>query len=559
VIVSRDITTRKMMEDALRQNEERYRTIIDSIADGYYEVDLQGNFRVASNYMDQLGYPVEELVGMNFADFAAKDHHEKIFRAFNGVFKTGVPVKNLTFEVIKKDPDEKGHLSVSAALIRDATGKPTGFRGIFRDITGIVETETLLLEIAQTSPIGMYALQKGKFAYVNRVFQAFTGFSEEELLGREALQLVHPEDRDLVRRKAIGMLKGQESTPYEFRTIRKNGKISWNLESVWSIYQRKGKMVIGNFLDITPLKKAEQALRQSEERYRTIIENIEDGYYETDLTGRFTFSNNSLLKILGYDREEILNFDFRECTSPENQKDIVRKFREVHETGQPSRSIEWEFLRKDGRKVFAEISASIRRDETGAPIGSRGIIRDVTERRNAEEAIKQLAYFDPLTGLPNRRLFDDRFNLAMANVARHQLKLAMMMLDLDNFKQINDTLGHDMGDLLLQQMARRLFALLRKGDTVARLGGDEFILLLPEINIRRDVEIVAKKILKEIRQPFLLGERTERISTSIGISLYPEHGADVNSLMKHADRAMYQAKKAGKNRARFFTPSRITR
>ncbi|MDZ4165866.1 MAG: PAS domain S-box protein [Smithellaceae bacterium] len=559
VIFSRDITKRRMMEDALRQNEERYRTIIDSIADGYYEVDLHGNFMVASNYMDQLGYPVEELVGMNFDNFAAKDHHEKIFRAFNGVFKTGVPVKNLEFEVIKKGPDEKGHLSISAALIRDAAGKPTGFRGIFRDITGIVETETLLLEIAQTSPIGMYALQKGKFTYVNRVFQAFTGFSEEELLGKEALQLVHPEDRELVRRKAIGMLKGQESTPYEFRTIRKNGRISWNLESVWSIHQRKGKMVIGNYLDITPLKKAEQALRQSEERYRTIIENIEDGYYETDLTGRFTFCNDSLVRILGYDREEILNFEFTKYTHPDNQTDIRGDFSLVYETGQSNRCIEWEILRKDGKTAFTEISASLRKNESGAPTGFRGIIRDTTERREKEQAIKQLVYYDPLTGLPNRRLLDDRFTLAMANIVRHKLRMAVMLMDLDNFKHINDTFGHDMGDLLLKDLGRRLLNLLRKGDTVARMGGDEFILLLPEIANRGDAETVARKILEDFRLPFLLGEKTARISTSIGISLYPEHGTDMNSMMKYADQAMYKAKKAGKNRYMFFPIPRKSR
>lgn len=550
-LVSRDNADRRVMEEALRQNEERYRMIIDSIADGYYEVDLQGNFTAASSYMGQLGYPPEELVGMNFGSFVTKDNYEKIFQLFHGVFKTGQPVKTLATEMIKRE-GEKRQVTISVALIRNAAGKPVGFRGIFRDITDVLETETLLLEIARTSPIGVYALQGGKFTYVNQVFQQLTGYREEELLGSEARLLVHPEDRDPVRRKAIGMLKGQETTPYEFRTIRKDGRLSWNIESVWSIKHREGKLVIGNFLDVTPLKTAEQALKQSEERYRTIIENIEDGYYETDLTGRFTFCNDSLLRILGYDREEILDFDFRKYTHQDNQRDIFRKFRAVYETGRPDRSIEWPVLRKDGRTAFTEISASLRRDASGAPIGFRGIIRDTTERREKEQAIKQLVYYDPLTGLPNRRLFDDRFNLAMANIVRHKLRMAVMMTDLDNFKRINDTLGHDMGDLLLKILGQRLFDLLRKGDTVARMGGDEFILLLPEIDNRKDAAIVARKILQEIRRPFLLGENTEYISTSIGISLYPEHGAEVNSLMKYADLAMYKAKKTGKNRYLFF-------
>lgn len=545
-------TTGKNQPTDISNTEDRYRAMIDTIADGYYEVDLRGNFTVASNYIERLGYPANELKGMNFGAFVTKDNQEKVFQAFHEVFKTGKPLKNLEFELTTKDGEEK-RVSISTALIKSEAGKPTGFRGIFQDITDLVETESLLLEISRTSPIGMYALANGKFIYANQVFLKFTRYRNDELIGREPRLLVHPEDWIKVRSKAITMLKGRAGPPYEFRLIRKDGQISWVMESLWSIKLRGEKLAIGNILDITPLKTTELALKQSEERYRTIIENIQEGYYESDIHGRFTFFNDSFAAILGYPHEELQNLGYKSITDPENVFEVDEQFRRVYETGQPNRAIEWAIISKEGRKVFTEISANVRRDETGNPVGFRGILRDTTERRERDQVIKQLAYYDPLTGLPNRRLFEDRFILALANAERQGHKLALLVMDLDNFKQINDTYGHDTGDLVLKEMGGRLSDLLRKGDTVARMGGDEFIILLSNIRRKSDITIVAKKILRAIRLPFKLGGRPTQISTSIGISICPEQGSDKNILMRQADQAMYQAKKNGNSHS-FYSP-----
>lgn len=538
---------------ALINVEDRYRAIIDSIADGYYEVDIQGNFTVVSSYMERLGYLASEIKGMNFGVFIREKNYEQVFQAFHEVFKTGKPLKNLQFELTTKDGEEKT-VSISAALIKGKDGKATGFRGIFRDITDLMETETLLLEISRTSPVGMYALTNGKFSYANRVFLKFTGYREDELIGKEPWLLVHPGDRQRVRNNAIKMLKGQAAPPYEFRLIRKDGQISWVVESLWSIRLRGKRMAIGNILDITALKKTELALKQSEERYRTIIENIAEGYYESDAAGRFVFFNDAFAKILSYERKELQNLNFTKLSSPGNLGELEEKLKIVRETGQSNPSIEWEAVTKDGRLIFTELSATPMRDEAGTPVGFRGILRDTTERREREQIMKQLAYYDPLTGLPNRRLFEDRFNLALANAARQGSKLALLVMDLDDFKEINDNYGHDAGDSLLREVGIRLSGLLRKGDTLARMGGDEFIVLLPNIRRRNDVASVAKKILAQIGLPLQLGGRSVRIATSIGISIYPEQGSDKSALMRQADRAMYQAKKTG-NRYKFFSPT----
>lgn len=532
--------------------EERYRALIDSIADGYYEVDIQGNFTVASTYMERLGYLASEIRGMNFGAFITKENYKLVFQAFHEVFKTGKPIKNLEFDLTTKGGEEKT-VSISSAPIKDEAGQVIGFRGIFQDITELVEPENLLLEISRTSPIGIYALESGKFIYANQAFLKLSGYAKNELIGIKPGLLVHPEDWQRVRNKAVTMLKGQVCPPYEFRLIRKDGQIIWVMESLWSIRLRGKKLAFGSILDINPLKKTELALRQSEERYRTIIENIQEGYYEADEAGRIIFINDAFGKILGYEREELQNKEFTKLSSADHLEELKEKLKIIRETGQPNPSIEWGAVTKDGLLIFTELSATPMRDETGTLVGFRGILRDTTERREREQAIKQLAYYDPLTGLPNRRLFEDRFNLALANASRQESMLALLVIDLDNFKEINDNYGHDAGDSLLREIGSRLSDLLRKGDSVARIGGDEFMVLLPNTHRRNDIAVVANKILAAIEQSFQLGGEPIRVAASIGISIYPEHGSDKIALTRQADRAMYQAKRTG-NSYKFFSP-----
>ena len=180
-------------------------------------------------------------------------------------------------------------------------------------------------------------------------------------------------------------------------------------------------------------------------------------------------------------------------------------------------------------------------------------MRYAIERKRAEEIIRQLAYHDSLTGLPNRRLFNERLNLEMAHARRNQHKLTVMLLDLDNFKEVNDTLGHSIGDLLLQAVGERLRSLLRESDTVARMGGDEFMLILPEIAGGEDADKVAVKILEAFRKPFVFDGHETRITTSVGIALYPDDGEDGDTLMKNADIAMYRAKDRGRDDYQWFS------
>ena len=300
----------------------------------------------------------------------------------------------------------------------------------------------------------------------------------------------------------------------------------------------------------TERKRAEEALRIRNWAMRSSISAI----VLADLQGNLIYVNPAFLWMWGYeeeDEEEVLEKSIASFWQMEEKAwDVVRSLRDGG--GWMGELVA---KRKGGSLFYVQLLASVVTDEAGKPICMVVSFIDITERKQAEETIKQMAYHDALTGLPTRRLFNDRLTLALAHAQRNQQKLAVMLLDLDNFKEVNDTLGHDVGDQLLQVVSERLTSLLRKGDTAARMGGDEFMLLLPEITQVEDAAEVAAKILEALREPYVFDDHELHISTSIGVALYPDAGEDGDTLMKNADIAMYRAKDQGRDNYQRYTPA----
>jgi PAS domain S-box-containing protein len=423
-----DLTERKQAEEALRQSEEKYRTILETMQDAYYEVDLAGSYTFVNDALCRnFGYTKEELIGMKSLRHQDEAKAKKTYDSFKEIYRTGEPVKALEVEYTGK-AGTKGTYELSASLIRDAQGKPIGFRGISRDITerkqmeeALRESENKFRSLVENSIVGVYLVQDGVFKYVNSRVGDIHGYKIEEMVEKMGpKQTTLPEDLSIVEGNIGKRMKGEEeSIHYEFRIITKGQEIK-NVEVFGSRIMYQGRpAVIGTMLDITDRKKAEEALRQSEEKYRTILENVQEAYFEDDLSGNLTFFNDVLCRHLGYTREELIGMNYRRYTEEEDARKLHELYNGVYRTGKPVTALGMEATRKDGTKLNYETSVSLIRNSEGKPIGFRGISRDITERMRAEEALRrseeryrtiiddmQEAYFeDDLSG--NLTFFND--------------------------------------------------------------------------------------------------------------------------------------------------------
>ncbi len=299
-------------------------------------------------------------------------------------------------------------------------------------------------------------------------------------------------------------------------------------------------------------RRAADRLRESEARFRTLAETAPCAI-TIDQSGECRYANAAAGAISGYEPHELERMNLAELVHSDHQ-DLVRD-RAAARSPEGGLPLHYEFkiVRKDGQERWLDFCAST--IEYGGKRATLGAAFDITDRKRADEQIKNLAYHDPLTGLPNRLLFRDRLRLAVAQAHRAGQKLAVLFLDLDRFKVINDSLGHGLGDRVLQTVAARLQASVREGDTVARVGGDEFILILPGVERPLQVARVAEKVCDALKEPFVLDGHELFVTTSMGISVYPDDGEDAEALIKNADTAMYRAKEHGRNRYQLYTPS----
>jgi diguanylate cyclase (GGDEF)-like protein/PAS domain S-box-containing protein len=317
-----------------------------------------------------------------------------------------------------------------------------------------------------------------------------------------------------------------------------------------------------------------QRLETSEKMYRYLVDSSPDIIYTLDHEGRFTFVNDRAFQLLGFTRDELIGRHYSFVVHDEDLDRARYVFNERRVDERASRNVELRLKcntahgAANGERTFNNTLMTISLNAIGMHVpegatkkreffGTYGVARDITDRKRAEEMISYQAYHDILTDLPNRMLFKDRLGLAVIQAKRKQTELAVMFIDLDRFKLVNDTLGHVKGDELLQQAAGRLKGCLRRGDTLARQGGDEFTIVLPELRDRNDAKAVADKFLEALQKPFDLDGHVVHISASIGIAIYPNDGETIDELLRHADIAMYQVKALGKNGHSFYDASML--
>ena len=319
-------------------------------------------------------------------------------------------------------------------------------------------------------------------------------------------------------------------------------------------------MVIWNInlrSEIKRRKKTEEELRKSEKQLQLVLEGAHLGFWDWNIITNEVDRNAIWAEILGYSHEEIQHTtqQWSDFVCPNDREKAWQSIYNVLEGKNDCHEIEYRMLHKDGSiRWILDHANVVQRDKNGKPTRMSGTHIDITKQKIMEEHIKQLAFYDPLTQLPNRCLLDERLKHGIQVSHRTGNEMAVLMLDLDNFKAINDTFGHTAGDELLQKVAERIKIHLREMDTVARLGGDEFVVLLENITQQEQVDQVANNIIHALKQPFSLIKNNEaHIGTSIGIALYPKHGKDIEALMDNADTALYRAKDNGRGCFAYFS------
>jgi diguanylate cyclase (GGDEF)-like protein/PAS domain S-box-containing protein len=566
-IVSQDITEYKQLEAALAKSEERYRTVLEQMEEAYYETDIAGKFTFCNDAMcRQLGYSREELMGMSFKVITPPDDMKRIFGLYNQVYHTGEPLTSVSIERIRKDGTR---ISVESSIfpLRNESGEITGFRGIAGDVTERKLAEEALRRSEERYRTVLEQMEEayfetdiaGNFTFCNDAMCRQLGYSREELMGGDYRAYTVEEDVQRVYKAFHRVYEtGKPIKGIPMGRIRKDGTRIFAETSAFSLRNESGEITgfRGIIRDVTERAQMIEALSQSEERYRNILAEIQEGYYEVDLAGNFTFVNDALCRQLGYSREELIGMNYETYVPKEEVKGMYKAWNKVYRTGEPMQSYPFTGIKKDKKQIFLEASVSPSRDNEGKIIGFRSIARDVTEHRQFERKLAEMATHDSLTGLPNRILLGDRFTVALALSRRTRNRLAVLMLDLDRFKVVNDSMGHDVGDKLLKAVGERLEVTMRKSDTVARIGGDEFVLVLPQIPHPDEAAKFAQRILDAFREPFIFDGHRLNITTSIGIAVYPEGGKEIESLLKSADIAMYWAKEQGRDIYRFYDGSK---
>jgi diguanylate cyclase (GGDEF)-like protein/PAS domain S-box-containing protein len=391
-----------------------------------------------------------------------------------------------------------------------------------------------------------------RITYINAAAEKIFGYRPAELIGRSLTELMPTRLRALHRGSFERYQRtGQRHigwTNVELPGLHKDGH-EIPLEISFSEFKRDDKhLFTGIVRDVSERKRAEESQRW----LATIVESSTDAIIGATLDGNILSWNQAAEHMYGYSAEEMIGRPIALLAPPERAEEGARLIERVRQ-GERIENFETRRRRKDGKQLYVSLTISPIRDAIGTIRGVSTIARDISERKRTEARIRYLAHHDALTGLPNRLLFRDRIGHAIAQARRAHKQAAVLFLDLDGFKHINDSLGHEIGDKLLRMTARRLEGCLRHGDSVARLGGDEFVISLSDLTDNRDAMPIAEKVLQALREPFHVQQHELHVSGSIGISLYPSDGEDADVLMRAADAAMYHAKENGRNNYQFFT------
>lgn len=541
-----DITERKHAEDLLRESEDRFRATFDLAAVGIAHVSPDGHWlRVNQKLCDIVGYSREELLTRTFQEITHPDDLGLDLSYVRQMLAGEIS----TYSMEKRYFHKTGKIVwiiLTVALARRADGNPAHFISVIKDITERKRAQEELDRIFELSQdLICTASLDGYFLRLNPAFERVLGYTPEALRREPFINFVHSDDVSLTIAEIARMASGKTTLAFVNRYRAFDGSYKW-LE--WNAVAVPSENIIYAVArDITGRKQAEAQLMLAAK----VFEQSSEAFIVTDANNNIVMVNHAFTVMTGYTEAEALGKNPRILSSGHQSEHFYRAMWESITTHG-----HWhgELLdrRKDGSLYPKWLSISRLLGEQGEVTHYIGIFNDISQRKQYEERIQQLAHFDSLTGLPNRILLNDRISHALSSVQRSHAPLAVLFLDLDHFKNVNDTLGHRIGDLLLIEIATRLKSVLRDEDTVSRLGGDEFVMILPGSDVDGAAH-VAEKLIEAVSRHFQIEQYDLIITPSIGIAMYPSDGEDFETLSRCADVAMYRAKHEGRNKYCFFT------
>lgn len=566
VALVQDMTERKRAEEALRATNQTVRALVQAAPLGIATLDEQGRIASWNPAAEHIfGWTEREVIG-GWAPILS-DTPEEISGDLLDSFKAGELVTNVELQRRRKNGTVID-ISISLAELPDVSSG-AAYMAIIADISERKQAEEALREseerfrtVFESAPIGIAnATSEKRYVRTNRALQEMLGYSEEELHNTPFLDLTHPDDiaistqtfQDLTERRS-------DQFSFEKRFIRRDGTLLWVRLTVSAVRDEHGELryTVSTMADITEQKRVEAALKLAEERYRELVEQMPAITYLTEPGNPFgtAYASPQIKMILGFSDEIWRNdpYGWLQRLHPEDHERVQRDLEAARLTASPY-NLEYRLIDINSNYIWVQDQAIVvEHKPDGTPVW-QGIMFDITNQKILEEQLTHQAFHDALTGLPNRTLFLDRLEHALVRANRDGRGIAVLFMDLDNFKVVNDSLGHDAGDQLLIDVAQRMVPCLRVGDTIARLGGDEFIFLLEDISEVDEAIVVVKRLLNEFKRPFIVKDREVVISATIGVVHNEVPSSGSMEILSNADIAMYRAKLKGKARHEIFDPN----
>lgn len=564
LVVLYDVTSKIKALRAVDNAKRTLQSVIDNIPAGVFWKD-ENSIYLGCNaiFAREAGAPeVNDIVGKTDDQLYWSDKDASCKKGDSDVMMSGAQ-KTYHKEVIAQNGKTQ-HLKITKAPLRNADGKVSGIVGIYEDITEEKESTDALKTreeqyrtLINHAPCAIYRYKTGKrstLKFVSDGISVITGYSQSAFMGgsKKLSDIIHPDDAKKALPEMLAKIEAHETYEVEYRISAASGETRWISDRGRATYTARGRPIFidGIMLDITEKKAYDEKKRLSS----AIVDTMGEAIIVVSKDGTILSVNGRYCDITGYSENDVIGRTVHEIKPPECTIDIASVSKGVINSG--SKWAGESYCRKKCGELFP-IWASV------SPIGSDHedggadyviIFSDVTSIKESKERLEYLASHDALTGLPNRLLFNDRLKHAIDRSSRSQSELAVIFIDLDNFKHINDTLGHGVGDDFLKIVSQRLLSCVRKEDTVARIGGDEFIIMMEHFSTSGDVAGIARKMLDAFKLPIEIDANTLDVTLSIGISMYPADGRDADTLIKHADIAMYRSKSTGKNTYNFYTP-----